>query len=149
MTSFEKRRQTEEDPAKLVPAAHSQSVRKVDKLGRIVLPIEVRRRIGALNAGVELEIWYEGKDKIILINPERSVSGPHSRPPLDVDVPQLMRDQPSRPKLDTRIKNGFSAEAELERAEREHEPEDEPEDEPEGEPEGEPWWRVLWREEWR
>jgi nucleoid-associated protein YgaU/bifunctional DNA-binding transcriptional regulator/antitoxin component of YhaV-PrlF toxin-antitoxin module len=137
MTSIEKSRQTEEDPAELVPAAHSQSVRKVDKLGRIVLPIEVRRRIGALNAGAELEIWYEGKDKIILINPERGVSGSHSPPPLDVDVPRLMRDQPSRSKLDTSNENGFPAEAELERAEREDEPD------------GEPWWRLLWKEEWR
>lgn len=136
-TSFEKSRQTEEDPAELAPAAHSQSVRKVDKLGRIVLPIEVRRRIGALYAGTELQIWYEGKDKIILVNPERSVSGSHPPPPLDVDAPQLKRDQPSRSKLDTSNENGLPAEAGLERAEREDEPE------------GEPWWRSLWQEEWR
>lgn len=136
MTSFEKSRQTEEDPAKLVPAAHSQSVRKVDKLGGIVLPIEVRRRIGALNAGTELEIWYEGKDKIILVNPERSVSGSHSPPPMDVDVPELMRDRPSRSKLDTRNENGFPAVGELERERGD-------------EPEGEPWWRALWKEERR
>jgi nucleoid-associated protein YgaU/bifunctional DNA-binding transcriptional regulator/antitoxin component of YhaV-PrlF toxin-antitoxin module len=135
--SFEKSRQTEEDPAELEPAAHSQSVRKVDKLGRIVLPIEVRRRIGALNAGTELEIWYEGKDKIILINPERSVSGSHPPPPSDVDVRRLIRDQPPPSKLDTGHENGLPTEAELKRAEREDEPE------------GEPWWRFLCQEEWR
>ena len=134
--SFEKGRQTEEDPAELEPAAHSQSVRKVDELGRIVLPIEVRRRIGALNAGTELEIWYEGKDKIILMNRER-MSGPHPPPPLDADVTQLKRDQPSRSKLDTSNENGLPAEAELDRPEREDEPE------------GDPWWRFLWQEERR
>jgi AbrB family looped-hinge helix DNA binding protein len=130
--SFEKGRQTEEDPAELEPAAHSQSVRKVDKLGRIVLPIEVRRRIGALKAGTELEIWYESRDKIILINHERSVSGSHPPPPLDADVPQPERDQPSRSKLDTSKENGLPAEAEREGAERE----------------GEPWWLPM-EEEWR
>jgi bifunctional DNA-binding transcriptional regulator/antitoxin component of YhaV-PrlF toxin-antitoxin module/nucleoid-associated protein YgaU len=137
MTSFERSRQTEEDPAELEPAGHSQSVRKVDNLGRIVLPIEVRRRIGALNAGTELEIWYEGKDKIILINPERSVSGSHPPPPSDVDVRRLIRDQPPPSKLDTGHENGLPTEAELKRAEREDEPE------------GEPWWRFLCQEEWR
>lgn len=43
-------------------------MRKIDKLGRIVLPIDARRRIGLTHVGDGAEIWVEG-ERVILRPP--------------------------------------------------------------------------------